>query len=83
MHKRIRRRMSQIPVTKREHKRKALGQSDVGVPVTSVVEQRFFPLQDAWSTGGADTGLDDLVGFGEMRTGTGWGSESASRVRPR
>ncbi|CAE7669329.1 unnamed protein product [Symbiodinium sp. CCMP2592] len=27
--------------------------------------------EDRWSTGGGDTGLDDLVGFGDMRGGAG------------
>ena len=32
-------------------------------------------LKDNWSTGGADTGMDDLFGFGEPEPGAGLASE--------
>ncbi|CAE7709195.1 unnamed protein product [Symbiodinium sp. CCMP2456] len=39
--------------------------------------ERTGHVGDRWSTGGGDTGLDDLVGFGDMRAG-GRGGELAS-----
>ena len=37
------------------------------------VQQLCVHAEDRWSTGGGDTGLDDLVGFGDMRGGPGKG----------
>ena len=34
-----------------------------------------FVFEDNWSTGGADTGIDDLFGFGEPEPGAGLASE--------
>ena len=42
------------------------------------VQQFCVHAEDRWSTGGGDTGLDDLVGFGDMRAGPGKGLPGVS-----